>query len=266
METEITHKSLVRKKGFIVLIVALLAFLIYYMIMSMLGPGRKMKSLTDEYSFKQNEKTKVDERIFTDSTYLNLLKEKSFLQSRISMAETDSIYLSINLVDSVINLEISGVSVLASKTREQHISKLLQSGDEYIISSLLSKPMTIKKDYSSIQKEPLMIKMAPKDTSEYQPDIIPDTADYEPVNYIMEMDNGIVVYIYQEEKLNPGDNFHRFAFDLKYRLKNALISLKSTCTLKVPEYHPFIKIRLSRADAKRIYRALPVHGQIAVYR
>jgi hypothetical protein len=182
------------------------------------------------------------------------------------MAETDSIYLTINLADSIVNLEISGVTALTSKTIKQKISKLVKNGNEYIISSLLSKPMTIIKDYSSIEKEPLMIKMAPKDTSEYQPDIIPDTADYEPVNYIMEMNNGISIYFYQDEKLNPGDNFHQFAFDLSYRLRNVLQTLKSVITFKVPEYHPFIKIRLRRGDAKRIYRALPKQGQIAVYR
>jgi len=32
-----------------------------------------------------------------------------------------------------------------------------------------------------------MIKMAPKDTSEYKPDIMPDTSITEPVNYILEM-------------------------------------------------------------------------------
>jgi hypothetical protein len=111
-----------------------------------------------------------------------------------------------------------------------------------------------------------MIKMAPKDTSEYKPDIIPDTADYEPVNYVMEMENGIVILVYQEEKLNPGDRLHLFGFDLKYRLRNILNAMKSILTFKVPEYHPFIKLRLPRTDSKIIYRALPEHGQIAVYR
>jgi hypothetical protein len=34
---------------------------------------------------------------------------------------------------------------------------------------------------------------------------------------------------------------------------------------KVPEYHPFIKIRLPQADAKIIYRAIPRNGQISVF-
>jgi hypothetical protein len=42
--------------------------------------------------------------------------------------------------------------------------------------------------------------------------------------------------------------------------------MKKVVTFRVPEYHPFIKIRLNRADAKIIYRAIPYHGQVAVYR
>jgi hypothetical protein len=34
----------------------------------------------------------------------------------------------------------------------------------------------------------------------------------------------------------------------------------------VPEYHPYIRIRMAKSDAKIIYRALPGHGQFAVYR
>ena len=53
----------------------------------------------------------TDERIYSDSAYLKLLKEKAFLQSRIAMAQTDSIYLTLNFADSSANLEISGVVV-----------------------------------------------------------------------------------------------------------------------------------------------------------
>ena len=109
-----------------------------------------------------------------------------------------------------------------------------------------------------------MIKMAPKDTSEYKPDIMPDTSITKPVNYILEMTNGTRIYIYQEEKDKPGFRSSQFLFDLKDRLRNTLIALKSIAVFKVPEYHPYIKLRIRRADAEIIYRALPVEGQIAV--
>jgi hypothetical protein len=266
METETTNMQPARKYGLISLIIFIGAVLIYYTVMTMLAPVKKHKSLKYEYGFKQDEKNKINDTIFTDSTYLALFRETSFLKARTAMAETDSICLTMNLADSGVILEISGVAVARTKLIRLSSSKMFHDRNAYIISSMLSKPFLIQRNIASIPKEPLMIKMAPKDTSEYEPDIMPDTADYEPVNYIMEMNNGIVVYVYQEEKLNHSDGLHLFLFDLRYRIHEAWRTMKSVFTFKVPEYHPFIKIRLPRADAKIIYRALPEHGQIAVYR
>lgn len=110
-----------------------------------------------------------------------------------------------------------------------------------------------------------MIKIAPKDTSEYKPDIVPDTTIVEPVNYILQMNEGIRIYIYQDENVKSKDRISRFRFDLSDRIRDIRSALKRVAVLKVPEYHPFIKIRLPRADAKIIYRALPKNGQIAVF-
>jgi hypothetical protein len=122
------------------------------------------------------------------------------------------------------------------------------------------------KDYATIKKEPLMIKMAPKDTSEYKPDILPDTTNSEAVNYMLEMQNGLRLYVYQQEEVRPKGGFNRFLFDLNDRFRNIWYTLKSIMILKVPEYHPYVRIRMTKADAKIIYRALPRHGQISINR
>jgi len=266
METETANRTPDRKYWLITLFIIILTLIMYYVVMTMLAPSKKMKSLKDEYGFKQDEKNKINDTIFKDSTYLALYRETSFLKARTAMAETDSICLAMNLADSGVTLEISGVAVARTKLIRFTSSKMFHDRNAYFISSMLSRPFTIQRNIASIPKEPLMIKMAPKDTSEYEPDITPDTADYEPVNYIMEMDNGTVVYVYQEEKLNLGDGLHRFFFDLRYRIHDAWRTMKSVFTFRIPDYHPFIKVRLPRADAKIIFRALPEHGQIAVYR
>lgn len=266
METDIKTANSGRKIILNILIIFFLAFIIYYSAMSILSPARKLSAIKNEFVAEQTEENRADERIYSDSAYLHLLKEKAFLQSRITMAETDSIYLTLNLADSTANLEISGVMVHSSKMKKMRISKILRSGNEYVISSMLSSPLTIANDYATIKKEPLMIKMAPKDTSEYKPDILPDTSDFEPVNYILEMDKGIKIYVYQEEKTEFSDRMHLYRFDLNDRLRNTWRSLKSVICFKVPEYHPFIKIRLPKAKAKILYRAIPRNGQVSVYR
>ena len=232
----------------------------------MISPARKLKEIKKDFETKTAGKSEVDQRILMDSTYLMLLREKAFLQSRIIMAETDSIYLTINLADSTVNIEISGVVVHKAKVSSVQTSKILMKGNENIILSMLASPFTISYEYATIKKEPVMIKMAPKDTSEYKPDIMPDTSITEPVNYILEMNGGIRIYVYQEENVKFSDRMSHFSFDIKDRLRDTWSSLKSVAVLKVPEYHPFIKMRLSRSDAKIIFRAIPKNGQIAVFR
>jgi hypothetical protein len=266
METEIINNTSGIKKTFIVLIIIFSAFIMYYTIMSMMSPARKLSAINNEFRVKPAENTLVDDRIFSDSAYLKLLKEKAFLQSRIVMAETDSIYLTINLTDSTANIEISGVVVHKAKMSSVRTSKILIKGDENIILSMLSSPFTISNSYSTIRKEPLIIKIAPKDTSEYKPDIMPDTSITEPVNYILEITNGTRIYVYQEEKEKFSDRMDLFIFNMKYRLRDTWSSLRSVALLKVPEYHPFIKLRIPRADAKIIYRAIPRYGQIGIYK
>lgn len=243
-----------------------LVFLVYYSIMSAIGPSKKLKEIKNEFGVSKDSESKIDDRFYTDSAYISLLKEKSFLQSRINMAETDSVYITINIPDSTANLEIKGVTVHSAKMTSARTSKIFNSGNEYEIYEMLAQPMNIVRDFATIRKEPLMIKMAPKDTSEFRPDVIPDTSDYEPVNYILEMDNGIRIYVYQDTDTIGRDKRRLFFFDMAGRLRNVWSSLKSVALLRIPEYHPFIKIRLPKADAKIIYRAVPRNGQVAVYR
>ena len=266
MKTEIINRESGGKKTIKILIIIFLVFIIYYTIMSLMSPARKLTVIRNEYGIKSPESSAIDERIFADSVYLTLLKEKASLQARNAMAETDSIYLTINLTDSTANIEISGVVVHKAKMSYVQTSKILMKGNDYIILSMLSSPFTITGDYSTIKKEPVLIKMAPKDTSEYKPDIMPDTSITEPVNYLLELTNGTRIYVYQEEREKFSDRMNHFRFDTMNRLRDTWRSLKSVILFKVPEYHPFIKIRLPRADAKIIYRALPVNGQIAVFR
>jgi hypothetical protein len=266
METEINNIITFRKKLILILIIFFSAFVIYYSIMSIISPLKKLDSIKEEFKITPDEKNAIDERIFTDSAYLKLLKEKSFLQSRIGLAGTDSIYVTFNLIDSTANIEISGVVVHSAKMSKIKASKIILKGNENVILSLLASPFTIANSYATIRKEPVMIKMAPKDTSEYKPDIMPDTSITEPVNYILEMTNGTKIYVYQEENNKFRDRMSQFIFDLKDRFHNVLGSLKRVAVFKVPEYHPYIKIKLPMADAKIIYRAIPVNGQVTVFR
>lgn len=262
-----------KKKSFIVLriILYLILFIVaaaatYYTVMSMISTSRAVSAINEKYSFKQIEKTTIDERLFSDSSFVSLEKKKAFFQSRLTMANTDSIGLTLNLVDSLACLEINGVIVHKVKISEIRESSLFRKANPFAVATMLSSPLTIESSVATIKKVPLLVKMAPKDTSEYKPDVIPDTSDFEPVNYILEMNNGIRIFFYQEEHKKSSDVQDQMLFDLKDRLRRTKDALRKVKKFEVPDYYPYIKIKLPKADAKIIYRALPVKGLITIYR
>jgi hypothetical protein len=252
--------TLISVAAFIVL------FIIYYSVMMALSPGKKYAELRNEFGIDTTEKSRKDNPLFSDSTYLKLLKEKAFLQSRMIMAETDSIYLTLNLSDSTVNLEISGVSVHKAHYSVLEASKIFIKGDDNLTLSLMATPFTIANEWATIKKEPVMIKIAPKDTSEYKPDLMPDTSLTEPVNYILEMTDGTRIYVCQQENDKHEERKSQSRFDLQYRFRDALSCMKSIIRFRIPDYHLYIKIYLPRADAKIIYRAIPRYGQVGLYR
>lgn len=266
METETENKISGRTIALISVAAFFVALIIYYTVMMMLSPGKKYSEIRKEFGIDSTEKSRMDNPVFSDSTYLKLLKEKAFLQSRMIMAETDSIYLTLNLSDSTAHLEISGVSVHEAKFTEMEASKIFVKGDENLILSLMANPFTISKAWSTVRKEPVMIKMAPKDTSEYKPDIMPDTSLTEPVNYILEMTDGTRIYVCQQENDKPEERRSQIHFDRAYRFRDAWSCIRSIIRFRIPEYHLFIKIHLPRSDAKIIYRAIPKYGQVGLYR
>jgi hypothetical protein len=266
MEIEIEKKQDQGRTILYIAVSLLIAFMIYYAVMSLLSPSAKVAAINTEYGYKAPENSSTDERIFSDSAFITINREKSFYQARVLMAESDSICLALNLSDSTAILEIRGVMVHKAKISEISLSKVFSKADEYSVSAMLAVPFTVSRDYATIRKEPVMLKMAPKDTSEYKPDILPDTTNSEAVNCMLEMENGTRLYLYQDVGNNEGGALNLFLFDLNDRLRNTGDNLKSIFSFKVPGYHPAIKIRLAKADARIIYRALPKYGQVAVYR
>jgi hypothetical protein len=238
--------------------------LIYYAVMNMIGTTRKLDQIYSGFNPLKDAKSTADSAVFADSAYLALLKDRAWLQSRTIMAETDSIYLTINLEDSTADLAINGVMVHSSPIEQFRLSRIFTKGNKAVLYTMLSAPLSVVSSESSIRKEPLMIKMAPKDTSEYKPDIVPDTTHTKPVNFVLNMSGGIRIFFYQDDHNVPGDRLSRFLFDFRQRTVCTWDAIKSVALLKIPEYHPYIKLYVSGTDGRIIYRAIPRNGQLTI--
>jgi hypothetical protein len=242
-----------------------IALVLYYAVMALVGSARKISELDTQYGLNETENPVSDIRIFSDSEYVNLTREKAYLKARITMAASDSINLALDLQDSTAILELNGVELYKAGIQKIRIDGVLGKVNEYSLNELFTYPFTVKMNFSTIQKEPVMLKIAPRDTTEYKPDILPDTANTEPVYFMLEMNNGLRLYVYQSAG-NERGALRGFFFDLTDRFRNCWNIIKSIFILRVPEYHPYIRITIPKNDARIIYRALPRHGQIAIHR
>ncbi len=243
---------------------AVVLLILWYGVLSMLGPERKLAEIRNEYGKSGNEGLKVGEWIRTDPEYLKLVKEKEHLRAKVAMASTDSVYFVVNLSDSTGSLEISGVRVYSAQISRIRASRILRKGDVPAVTEYLSGPLNIIREYSTVRKEPLMVKKAPRDTSEYIPDIIPDTSYIEPISYILELDRGIRLIVRQEEVDGFRDRFSLYKFDLNDRLRNTWRSFRRIIMFRIPEYQSFISIRLPGEEARTIFRAIPRNGQLTI--
>lgn len=227
-----------------------------------------VKQMSDHFCRKFSADTNYNsshkKTFITDPVLDSLRKEKAFLLSRIEAARSDSIVLVLNLPDRIAQLELKGVTLYKVRIPEMHISRFFNSLCPEARNRIFSTPWKITRDEATIPKIPVMVKIAPRDTSEYTPDIAPDTTNRDPVHFALETNFGFTFCFYEiiPDSLPGKAKYHAFMFRQKWN--TALAALSKLAMLKPPDYKPRIQIRIPRRDAKIIYRAIPKEALVIV--
>jgi hypothetical protein len=204
-----------------------------------------------------------DAMVGSESAQLfELRKQNAFELSRLELAKSDSVALIINLVDSIVTLDLKGLSVHKAKIVHFSKSSLLDALHPDAELAMLSKPMKVKNSYSTIVKEPRIYRKAPKDTIEAaQQELTQDTlAARMPSVYILDLDNDIHISILHQ--IEEGFSYSPFMKEQKRKQFNA--ATDSIIKGKLPEYIPSITIELAKSDATTIFRAIPHHALVAI--
>ncbi len=253
-----------RKKWLIIAASLLAVFIIYYLVMSVLAVSRAVNEFDDAYfaSLEQKEGDTID--LCAIPGYIDMIRNKAFLNSQVKLAESDSVGLLINVRDSVIQLLIKGLPVRTVKIDEYDISAFFHSANQEAIYKMLSTPLTVTGMQATFMKDPVSVKIAPRDTSQVVESEKPDTTDFEAVFFTLDTDRNIRFYFEQQEDTIGADRRARFFFDLKDRMRNASVTMRAVARMKIPPYVPYIKIWLPKAEAKIIYRAIPREGMIVL--
>lgn len=215
----------------------------------------------------QLAKLQVEGATPVDPSLIDLMKEKAWVESRLKMAASDSVGLSIDLGQHTIQLELKGVVVMKSKIKDFSTSGFFKRMDGNVYFSMFGSPLTIEKFESSIEKNPFKVVIAPKNEAEAEAaaakkDSIPD----ENVFWTVKLDRDIELNIQGIDSISESQSKYKLGkgFEFKRDLKNIGNSFKHIFKFEKPTYTPEILISIPENEAKAILRALPRKASVTI--
>ena len=208
--------------------------------------------------------------VAVDPSLIDLMKEKAWIESRLEMASSDSIGLSIDLEKHIVQLELKGVAVMKSKIRDYKISGLFKKMEGNVYFSMFGSPLTVLKYESTIEKNPLKVVQAPKDTIAAAAAAIAaakkDSLLDENVFWTVKLDRDFELNIQGIDSVAESQSKYKFGkgFEFQRDMDNILNSLQHVLKFQKPTYKPEILISIPENEAKAILRAMPRAGNAKV--
>lgn len=237
----------------------ILAAISYALVMAYLSPVKKIEELTNAALLSDNGKNNYHPT--DDTEYLNLLKEESFLKARLAMAAQDSVCLTVDLLDSLVTLEIQGVVVHKVKASKIQKSSLFDHINPQVFIKRFSYPQNLDSVDASFQKLVFTHKEAPADTNQQTELVIPDTAKIEPAYVRMFLNKDIILTLREGGILNKKE-INKIT--RQRQLDYSLNFLKEIMNFKVPDYTPWIEVEIPGRDIRTIYRSIPHKAIVTV--
>ena len=193
---------------------------------------------------------------------LRLVNEQSFYNSQIIKAKTDSIGLTIDLVDSNIVLDLKGVPLRICHLKTFSI-QLYNAYQTDSLAVFFNKPFTQKEFWASTAKIPILEKMAPKDTIEAALQLLePVVPPREDIFVYLQLNKNLLIYMSQTESPSFKGWFSRLLVQIKYYTFYVKHAWRYLYNGEIPGHMNEIEIFLDQEDARVIHRALPRHALI----
>ncbi len=194
-----------------------------------------------------------------------LIREKAFLQSRIILSGSDSIGLTLNLRDSLVQVETKGVVLRQIRFDKAEVSPFFSSFRPGSYSAVFSKPFGITEIEGTIVKEPIIIKKAPRDSVEAaQNSTQVDTTQSEFVEWHLQLDSSLIISFVQSDKDKGGINWPTLKYRFRRHAKTLAETNRDLISFRKPTYFPEITVFIPRKEAKSFYRALPQNGRVVI--
>jgi hypothetical protein len=260
-------KGSITTKGVVLFVsIQLVAIIVAFTLFGIIPVVSEVKKITTEFGLEgvrgnklPAEKAVLLERVRDREHY------ESVLNSALSLSKTDSISLLIDLNDSLAILSLKGVSLFQSKISEIEFNQGLKKLPVYLRDSLYSGPFPVKEELASIEKFPVVVKKAPKDTTEASANnAAPELPIQNDVFVLFALDNNLVIEINQEEQDLAGSKRAYREFNRNYSKFFREHNFAQLKDKSAPSYLYRLKISIPREEARSIYRALPIKPYVLV--
>ena len=270
------------KLTFWVITSALSIFVIYALVNTVLMPVMTKNPLpkaiirTSDEKEKpgrtENDKSK-DDTIQESSVSLNskdaknklfeLRKREVLLHSRLTLANEDSMYLVLDLINKIAVLELKGVSLHECRIIDSNISNSIKMYHTEALLNWMAEPFMVKHVDATIPKISFIEKIAPKDTIEANKIVVePAPAKLSDVYIVMDFDRNLRLVISQNEKPDPEGKKLISALRWKYRKIEIRRTLQSFSKFNREPAMPQINIVLPKSDVTILYKALPLNPKM----
>jgi hypothetical protein len=192
--------------------------------------------------------------------------QERYISSLIDIARSDSVNMSLNLRDSTLTLLIKGVPARPCKILKLDISSGIKHLKKMgLYTSWAGMSFTLQKEWSTIEKSPIKVKEAPKDTIEalkyMEEPALPPLQD---VHVTLRFDRHLVLNISQVQQTTWKNYPKRLQYEwdqLKIYLKDAYHQLRFR---QQAPTELRINLEISREDALAVYRAIPGKTELAL--
>ena len=184
--------------------------------------------------------------------------EVAFQRNRLALAEKDSIYVVLNVPDSLLILEIKGVTVKKTRLLDIEISNRFALISHENLLPWISEPFTLESDLSTIPKSPIVVKQAPKDTIEAaKMSTKPAPPDSTNVFYTLYFNRNLVLEIEQADPLEVGATEQVKTYRKLKREESTRSVYQMLRNPQQTDQPMMIKLVVSEVEARAIYRAVP---------
>jgi hypothetical protein len=220
--------------------------------------------LNKVHEWQKVSESTSDSSVLSDEEW-KLIRNKTYLTAKLTLAANDSLGLTINLKDSLIQLETKGVVMRQVHFEEAEISKFFRSFKPSLYARTFSRPFKISGFGGTVVKDPITVVKAPKDSIEAaknKPAI--DTTKIEFVEWHMMLNKSLIVSFVQSDR--EFDKMNKIAWQYRYdRYKEALTrNIQDMIHFRIPVFYPQITIFIPKNEAKSFYRALSKKGEVVI--